>query len=454
MSRILRRPMFRGGPVDSRGSGITSGLADTSKPKRGLVDEPGGYAGISMSGIPAGEFSRIFNTSPTPRGPIKITGISEVGGTSGQQILNEATQKTDRMFNLGQKFRAAGIASVPYGLTALGTAAAFAPTAGLAYMNRPKTVEALQYMKEMNESGVFDETAGDDYTQYAETFKMLNETGTPLSESEVGLLSSKEDISSDIMDRDMAGFEEVTTEPGADRRPGESSLDALLRQGLERSKQRDLLENPPSQEEEEQTIKSQLEKDKELFKELLGADKARGKDIGDMLASASASFLGAGNVREGFAGFMADQAKSGPSRTEKINQTAAGLAINDYIAGRRSKESLDQILAKTKFGIDYASQMQQEAGSPKGKTWINALRTVGSSLKESTFSNKTIKDTLFQIFEKPTHIINDFQSKEYDDIDTEDLRVGFNIVPYKRGKIIIEKSSDGSVKPRTDLPIS
>ena len=27
MSRILRRPMFRGGPIDSRGTGITSGLA-------------------------------------------------------------------------------------------------------------------------------------------------------------------------------------------------------------------------------------------------------------------------------------------------------------------------------------------------------------------------------------------------------------------------------------------
>ena len=27
MSRILRRPMFRGGRVDSRGTGITSGLA-------------------------------------------------------------------------------------------------------------------------------------------------------------------------------------------------------------------------------------------------------------------------------------------------------------------------------------------------------------------------------------------------------------------------------------------
>jgi hypothetical protein len=26
MSRILRRPMFRGGPVDSRGTGITANL--------------------------------------------------------------------------------------------------------------------------------------------------------------------------------------------------------------------------------------------------------------------------------------------------------------------------------------------------------------------------------------------------------------------------------------------
>ena len=42
MSRTLKRPMFRMG--GSTGSGITSGL-DTTKPKRGLVNEPGGYAG-------------------------------------------------------------------------------------------------------------------------------------------------------------------------------------------------------------------------------------------------------------------------------------------------------------------------------------------------------------------------------------------------------------------------
>ena len=52
MSNTLRRPMFRGGPVDSYNTGITSGLDDSGYadggnviPKRGLVDGPGGYAG-------------------------------------------------------------------------------------------------------------------------------------------------------------------------------------------------------------------------------------------------------------------------------------------------------------------------------------------------------------------------------------------------------------------------
>lgn len=47
MSKILRRPMFRGGPVNSRGTGITSGL-----------DEPG-YADGGRVGFFRGGYSRI-----------------------------------------------------------------------------------------------------------------------------------------------------------------------------------------------------------------------------------------------------------------------------------------------------------------------------------------------------------------------------------------------------------
>jgi hypothetical protein len=52
MSRILNRPMFRGGgKVSSYGTGIASGLADGGMAdKRGLVDGPGGYAGVGTTG--------------------------------------------------------------------------------------------------------------------------------------------------------------------------------------------------------------------------------------------------------------------------------------------------------------------------------------------------------------------------------------------------------------------
>ena len=53
MSRILRRPMFRGGRVDSRGTGITSGLSYKKggrvnyqmggNVRGGIVNLPGGY---------------------------------------------------------------------------------------------------------------------------------------------------------------------------------------------------------------------------------------------------------------------------------------------------------------------------------------------------------------------------------------------------------------------------
>jgi hypothetical protein len=63
MSNILRRPMFRGGgSVDSRGTGITSGL-DT--PKRGMVDGPGEYS-KSPSDIAAEIYARTGEIFPEP----------------------------------------------------------------------------------------------------------------------------------------------------------------------------------------------------------------------------------------------------------------------------------------------------------------------------------------------------------------------------------------------------
>ena len=444
MSRILRRPMFRGGPVSSYGTGIASGLGY----------KKGGRVGMFEGGIPTSMME-------------ELTGGSNVSNSSkrsiasrGMDILKSARNKIYGIPYLGKTLKTTVGAPLRYAGAALSSpyAMAAAPVAavgGLAYMNRPKTVEALQYMKQMNETGVFDETDPDGFQQYSEVFEELNDVSkyTPLKESKVGLFSGQEEIAEDIEDRDMAEFEEMTKgDLTANVRPGETAVEAVFREGEEKARTRDAIENPPEPTKED--IQSQLEKDKELFKELLGADKARGRDIGDMLASASASFLGTGQVKEGFAEFMANQARSGPSRTEKLNQTAAGLAINDYIAGRKSKRDLETILAKTKFGVDYSLGAQASAKDLTKKSWVKALGSRAEDLKSSEGKNEVIKSTLFQKFEKPAYVISGYETKPYEEIESEDLKVGFNIISYKGGKIIIEKLSDGSVQPRTDLPVS
>ena len=109
----------------------------------------------------------------------------------------------------------------------------------------------------------------------------------------------------------------------------------------------------------ELTVKEQVAKDKALFAELLGGDKAKGKDVSDMLLRFAGS--GGNTVGEKFQQYIGNEAQAGPSRTEKINQAAASLAINDYIAGKRSKENMEMMLEKTKFGVDYTLQAQKAA---------------------------------------------------------------------------------------------
>jgi|TARA_E500000318_G_C3563218_1_gene214506 hypothetical protein len=437
--------MFRGGPVDSYGTGIASGLGYKKGGRVGMFE--GGISTAMMEELTGGANKGTTQRSLATRGMDilksarnRIYGIPYAG-----KFLKTA---------VGTPLRYAGAAlSSPYAMAAAPVAA----VGGLAYMNRPKTVEALQYMKQMNESGVFDETDPDGFQQYSEVFDKLNKEGTPLNQSEVGLLSNQKDIGQAIEDKDMAEFEAQTAgDLTADVKEGETAMDAVFRVGEEKAKTRKALEDankPPPPLTNEQ-IKSQLAKDKELFKELLGADKARGKDIGDMLASASASFLGTGQVKEGFADLMDKVSKSGESRTEKINRTAAGLAINDYIAGKRSKENLQQILQKTKFGVDYSAEVAAAAKDLTKKTWGKALSTEAETLKEDVSKNKVIKNALFKKFEKPVHVISGFESDSFNEIDTDKLNVGFNIVSYAGGKIIIEKLTDQSVSVRTDLPVS
>ena len=105
-------------------------------------------------------------------------------------------------------------------------------------------------------------------------------------------------------------------------------------------------------EESTEISKADIEKNKELFAELLGGKKARGEDISNMLMSfAGKALKPEATVKSSFSEFFEEEAKR-PSSKTKVDQAAAQLAINDYIAGKRSKEATENLLAKLKVQAD------------------------------------------------------------------------------------------------------
>ena len=148
--------------------------------------------------------------------------------------------------------------------------------------------------------------------------------------------------------------------------------------------------------------KTLMKENAELFKELLG--EANEKKLKDARISDASDYLlkfFEGSQKEGAtvgssAADVAAFATSKDSRTErakagieKQDQTAMALAINDYVAGKRSKEQLDMLSKKLDINlknkldaIDYTAAVATAADKGKSMT-----KLVGES-KEDTTSKK------------------------------------------------------------------
>ena len=108
MSRILRRPMFRGGPVDSRGTGITSGLDDGYMDGGRVEFQRGGFSTIpgiddlSQIGIynPFTGFSA-QNITPFQRRQQDIATANRRGifAPTEEQIYERNRPKTPKQFD-------------------------------------------------------------------------------------------------------------------------------------------------------------------------------------------------------------------------------------------------------------------------------------------------------------------------------------------------------------------
>ena len=390
MSRILRRPMFRGGPVDSRGSGITSGL---DKPKRGLVNEPGGYAG-EKSGM---DFLR--------------------NAFLGPRFL-------DRNFQSPMKFQSG---------TGFGFMSPERQAPGLIKIG--ESIDARNpRMDELNL----------DILAKPVTYGGSQEAEMKKSDLEIGEgdIDESETLSSDFYEK-LIG-QKVDDKPYEGGKAG-SDMNSQEVPGV--VKVGDIKEVSGDKEESvEYTIEDYIK--------MLGGDKAKRRDLSDMFARASASFLGTGGVREGLAEFMKAEAAAGPSRREKIEQAAATLDIKDKIASKRADEQLKQTLAGIDYKIGATMAAQKAAESLQGKDWIDSLKHVSENLfkgqGKDIDNTAVIENTLRLKYKKP---VKKFTVSSETEIPNLEISEGFSIIVLPDGSKKIYEVSGNSAIERTDLRV-
>ena len=291
MSKILRRPMFRGGPVDSYGTGIASGLAD------------GGRV-------------RLFNG-----GDLK----------TGSQIQNAADDKWKDYYMMGS-----GVA------------------------------ERFPGESDIYKSGVVDQELlpGSDEGTGTNWLKWLADQGPEGAQDLYGVVLEEQEQANKKKEEAAIRAEGFLPQSGPAPIKGILEIKNTPTIVDQKGDQGDKTEDPETL---EISVEDQITKQAELFDKLFSKNmeaknkerlkKARIQDISDVGLDIFARSTKPGADVKTMLGEAAERMVDKPSRTEVLQakiddqedkryQTSVALAVNDYIAGKRSKEQTDQLLAK------------------------------------------------------------------------------------------------------------
>jgi len=307
MSRILRRPMFRGGRVDSRGTGITSGLGYK---KGGSVQERPGY-------LLGGQILRA--------GLQAIPKYGKQGLGYLQNLLRSKPSTSKELVPPGYKFTDDFLGDFRRNLGVTGK-----------FRDIPGVSPVLNYISKNPK-------------------KSLGAGGAFLLSDYTDMLPSGETIGRALLpgklERLVFDDEEEVKKVEEAQDDNSPQVEAILK-GLMENKKKELESKLPTEED--------LEINKEKYSKLLGGDKARGEDISNMLLSFAGKALAPeADVKSAFGEFAAEQAKT-PSKKSKVDESAAALAINEYIAGKKSKAELDRFFAEMDYKKSLASRAGQE----------------------------------------------------------------------------------------------
>ena len=341
MSRILRRPMFRGGQViDSRGTGITSGLMD------------GGRVGLANGGVGERVGGDLYTNVP-----IDLSNLANVRFSAGMPFAYNITPTKDKVEEAVEETETddRGILQKFYDM-----------------LNPSKETIEKRLQNVEDKSTTFDE-------------KMEN----------IGIITNrrKQEIADKAKKDAAAGV--VDTGDLSVESENEAALAAANKGAMGNAEQK-----------VELSAQDLIRENAELFKELLNEGqkedikKARIQDASDYLLKFFEGTQREGATVGSAAADVAGFATSKPSATErareakkKTDQTAVALAINDYVAGKRSKEQIKEALALQSAKLKLAEgtlgdKILKAKGS--GPVTVTVIRDVLRS--EPEYAGKSIEE--------------------------------------------------------------
>ena len=303
MSRILRRPMFRGGPVDSRGTGITSGLMDGGRV--GLAN--GGDFKLGGDLYTKDDFSKFIDSYKPNMSNALINNLfdrktGELKPNMTYENIFQATEENEDGKEIPKSVFDADI----FDFSNVGIKGDKSGRIGATSIGKDDFADALK-------TDVLSKL--EDSKAYEPEFRG---GGADAAQADFG----KEKL--DVDNSDTTGNNTSNTE---------ISAKDLIRENAE------LFKELLNEGNKDKIKKARIQDMSDLGLDIFAQSQKEGATVGSTLGGAAEKLVGKDT--------RVDKAKAS---IEKGDQTAVALAINDYIAGKRSKEATNQLIARLTFG--------------------------------------------------------------------------------------------------------
>ena len=414
MSKILRRPMFRGGAVDSRGTGITSGLMDGGQIGGGAIyGEPNsdgryGFKKPILGASQSNKYLDFLNSYLKPDETVE--------------------ENTDEIKTGGEIFKAANDRFSYYDPNALPGFKNVKRATPIVDVNAGQDggqqLGDTDYLVERGFVSDVEKNVNDMSMEELIDYQ-LGEKGDVFQTGKSGLAKDKpREIKStkDLNEDELLDFRTTQMKSKNAAQDMESSMPLEVKTDDKGGVKLTGGTTGNTEQKTELSARDLVRENADLFKEFLNEGnekKLKDARIGD--ASDYLLKFFEGSQREGAtvgssAADVAAFATKGPSKTErakagidKTNDTATVLAINDYIAGKRSKEQIEAMMAKSEIGFaqaialaDYKKKKDTfvdvvgELG--KGMSTMNAIAGAVQKLFDKVPNSLTEKDTKLENF--------------------------------------------------------